>query len=110
MAWLIREGEVLASLEGASSISARVKGLAGRDRIDGALLLRPPLVLHTLGRPFAVDVAFCDADLKVLTTVWLDRWRIALPRLNARRLVVAEAGAFERWHLAVGDRLEVKGS
>jgi hypothetical protein len=42
--------------------------------------------------------------------VWLDRWRIALPRRIARRLVVAEAGTFERWHLAVGDRLEVKGT
>jgi uncharacterized membrane protein (UPF0127 family) len=109
MAWLIREGEVLASLEVATSIGVRFRGSAGRDQLEGALLLRPPLVLHTIGRPFAVDVAFCDADLKVLTTVWLDRWRIALPRRMARRLVVAEAGAFERWHLAVGDRLEVKG-
>jgi hypothetical protein len=54
-------------------------------------------------------VAFCDAELQVLTTVWLNRWRVALPRLHARRLIIARAGAFERWHLAVGDRLEVKG-
>jgi uncharacterized membrane protein (UPF0127 family) len=110
MAWLTRDGEVLASVEVADSMSARLKGLAGRDQLEGALLLRPPLVLHTIGLPFAVDVAFCDADLKVLTTVWLNRWRIALPRSIARRLVVAEAGAFERWRLTVGDRLEVKGS
>jgi uncharacterized membrane protein (UPF0127 family) len=108
MAWLIREGEVLASLEVAESMTARLKGLAGRNQLEGALLLRPPLVLHTIGLAFAVDVAFCDADLKVLSTLRLHRWRVALPRLAARRLVVAEAGAFERWRLEVGDPIEVK--
>src|SRR5438105_14799741 len=106
MAWLTRDGEVLASLEVAESPGARLVGLAGRDRLEGALLLSPPPVLHTIGLSYALDVAFCDADLQVLTTISLARWRIALPRLHARRMILAEAGAFERWRLAVGDHLE----
>jgi uncharacterized membrane protein (UPF0127 family) len=105
----MRDGEVLATLEVADSAVARLKGLVGRRELDGAVMLRPPVLLHTLGVPLAVDVAFCDAELQVLTTVWLNTWRVALPRLHARRLIIARAGAFERWHLAVGDRLEVKG-
>ena len=111
MAWLTRDGEVLASLEVAESPGARLVGLAGRDRLEGALLLSPPpLVLHTIGLSYAFDVAFCDADLQVLSTISLARWRVALPRRHARRVVLAEAGAFERWRLAVGDHLEVKGA
>jgi uncharacterized membrane protein (UPF0127 family) len=31
------------------------------------------------------------------------------PRRGCRAVIEAEAGAFERWRLQVGDRLEVKG-
>jgi uncharacterized membrane protein (UPF0127 family) len=67
-------------------------------------------VLHTVAQPTGVDVAFCDQDLEVLATVWLRPWRVARPRLRARHVVVASSGAFERWRLAAGDRLEIKGT
>jgi hypothetical protein len=102
MPWLTRDGEVLATLE--------MSGSVGRCPSDRALVLRPPLVLHTIAQPFGVDVAFCNHDLEVLSVVWLRRWRIARPRPRARRLVVARAGAFERWRLSAGDRLEIKGT
>ena len=41
MPWLLREGEVLATLEVADSFAGRARGLLGRDGIDGALLIRP---------------------------------------------------------------------
>ncbi|HMC43026.1 MAG TPA: DUF192 domain-containing protein, partial [Acidimicrobiales bacterium] len=65
MAWLIREGEVLATLELAASRRERVLGLVGRDHYEGALLLRPARSVHTVGMRFPIDVAFCDADLVV---------------------------------------------
>ncbi len=102
MAWLTRDGEVLATLERSASVAPCPA--------DSALLVPAPLLLHTLAQPFALEVAFCDRDLKVLSVIWLRRWRVARPRLRARRLVVARAGAFERWRLSVGDRLEIKGS
>ena len=109
MAWLCREGDVLAALEVAESLRARTRGLLGRDGIDGAILLRPARSVHTLGMRFPIDVAFLDRDLTVVATVTMARNRLGLPRWRARSVLEAEAGAFERWGLRVGDRLEVKG-
>ncbi|HZM41251.1 MAG TPA: DUF192 domain-containing protein [Acidimicrobiales bacterium] len=109
MAWLLREGEVLASLEVAPTRRARAKGLLGRDGIDGALLLSPSRSVHTLGMRFAIDVAFCDGDLKVLRVVTMRRHRLSRPVWRARSVIEAEAGAFSRWNLRPGDQLEVKG-
>lgn len=109
MAWLLREGEVLASLELAPTRRARARGLLGRDGIDGALMLSPSRAVHTLGMRFAIDVAYCDGDLKVLRVVTMPRHRLSLPVWRARSVIEAEAGAFARWNLRPGDQLEVKG-
>jgi uncharacterized membrane protein (UPF0127 family) len=109
MPWLCREGEVLATLEVAGSRGARRKGLLGRDGIDGALLLRPARSVHTIGMRFPIDVAFCDKQLVVITTRCMRRYRLGAPRLKARCVIEAEAGAFERWGLRPGDQLEIKG-
>jgi uncharacterized protein len=108
MAWLLRDGEVLASLEIARGRRERMRGLLGRDGIEGALLLEPARSVHTIGMRFPIDVAFCDADLVVLRVVRMPRYRIARPMLRARGVIEAEAGAFARWELRPGDQLEVK--
>lgn len=110
MTWLVRGGDVLATAEEATSGVDRVRGLWRRPPPDGALVLRPPLLLHTVGVPYAVDVAFCDANLTVLAIVRLGRFRVARPRRGAKRIIVARDGAFERWRLAAGDELEVAGT
>jgi uncharacterized protein len=106
--WLLREGEVLASLEVARSRRDRMQGLLGRDGVEGALLLEPARSVHTIGMRFALDVAFCDADLTVVKVVRMPRYRMSLPVLRARCVIEAEAGAFARWELHPGDKLEVK--
>jgi uncharacterized protein len=109
VAWLLRDGEVLASLELAESRQERRRGLLGRDRVDGALLVRPARSVHTLGMRFAIDVAFCDADLRVLRVVRMPRYRVSRLVWRSRAVIEAEAGSFDRWHLRPGDELEVKG-
>ena len=109
MAWLLRDGEVLASLEVAGDRRARSRGLLGRDGFDGAILLRPCRSVHTLGMRFPIDVAFCDAGMTVLRVVRMPRHRLGRPVLRARCAIEAEAGAFARWNLRPGDRLEMKG-
>lgn len=114
MAWLVRDGEVLASLEVAATRRDRRRGLLGRDGIEGALLLRPARSVHTVGMRFPIDVAYCRAGaepgtLAVVTVRRMARWRIGAPRWAATAVLEAEAGAFARWGLAPGDELEVRG-
>ena len=110
MPWLLREGEVLAALEIATSRRDRRRGLLGRDGFDGALLLDPARAVHTLRMRFPIDVAFCargDDGLMVVGIASMPRRRIGRPRLRATCVIEAEMGAFERWKLATGDQLEV---
>jgi uncharacterized membrane protein (UPF0127 family) len=109
VAWLLRDGEVLASLEIAESRRDRRRGLLGRDGIDGAILLRPARSVHTMGMRFPIDVAFCDADLRVVRVVRMPRHRVSRLVWRSRAVIEAEAGAFDRWKLRPGDELEVKG-
>jgi uncharacterized membrane protein (UPF0127 family) len=109
MAWLVRDGEVLASLEVAATHRERGRGLLGRTGIDGALLLRPARSVHTFGMRFPIDVAFLDRDLVVLRTVRMPPWRMTRFEPHATAALEAEAGAFATWSLHPGDHLEIKG-
>lgn len=109
MAWLLRGGDVLGTLEVATTLSERMKGLLGRDSIEGALLLRPARSVHTFGMRFPIDVAYCDRALVVLRIERLEPWRLGRPELRSRAVLEAAAGAFERWQLKPGDQLEVRG-
>lgn len=108
MAWLVCGDRVIASLEVASSPRARCRGLIGRDGIDGALLLEPARSVHTFGMRFVIDVAHCDAEMRVLRVTTMPPNRIGLPVPRARTVIEAEAGAFERWGIAPGIVIEVR--
>lgn len=108
MPWLVRDGEVLASLEVAGTRRARAKGLLGRDGHDGAVLFPGTRSVHTFGMRFDIDVAFLDADGRVLKVRTLPRRRITMPVRGAHSVVEAPAGSFREWNLACGDELEVK--
>lgn len=108
MAWLMREGQVLASVEIAESFWARSRGLLGRPSCEGGMLLNHTRGVHSFGMRFAMDVAWLDRDLVVIATKRLRRASVALPRLKARSVLEAEAEAFARWGLKTGDQLEIK--
>lgn len=108
MAWLLRDGEVLASLQVASSRAERRRGLLGVDGFEGALLFERTRSVHSIGMRFAIDVAFCDDDLVVVHTRRLPPHRILMPVRGACQVIEAEAGRFAHWELATGDHLEVQ--
>lgn len=108
MGWLLRDGDVLASLEVADTRAARRRGLLGRDEFDGVLLIRPARSVHTIGMRFSIDVAWCDRELVVLRTARMARHRVARPVLRATSVLEAEAGSFARWGLSPGDQLELR--
>jgi uncharacterized protein len=106
--WLVRERDVLAAAEVAAKRRARRRGLRGRDHVEGALVLRPCRNVHTVGMRFAIDVAFCDSDGIVIRVCCLRPWRLSPFVPRAALAIEARSGAFERWGLRVGDKVEVK--
>ena len=99
---------MLASVEVADARSARRKGLLGRDHLDGALVLRPCRWVHTIGMRFPVDVAFVSDEGVVVKTMQMHQRRVGVPVWRASVVIEAEAGAFSRWGLRVGDVVEIR--
>ncbi|MFM7251889.1 MAG: DUF192 domain-containing protein [Ilumatobacteraceae bacterium] len=106
--WLVSDGHVLASAEEATSRTDRRRGLLDRDGVDGALVIPRCRWVHTIGMRFALDVAHLDEAGNVLRTVRMAPNRLGAPMLHAHTVVEAEAGAFARWGLRVGDIIEVR--
>lgn len=108
MAWLLREGEVLAAVETLDGGWPAV--------IQGAVVKRGFGLVHTFGWPGSRDVAWCadarteggEPCLEVVRVACIRPKRMGRPQLKSGALVVAEGGAFERWHLKPGDRLELR--
>ncbi len=108
MAWLMSEARVLASVDVATTRAEKAKGLLGRDTMEGAYAIPKCRWVHTIGMRFPVDVAYLDADNVVIKIASMHRYRMALPVPKARTVLEAKAGAFERWHLRVGDPVEIR--
>jgi uncharacterized protein len=108
MAWLVSDARVLASAELAADPSARRRGLLGRDSLDGAFVIERCRWIHTVGMRFPIDVAYLDSDGIVVKTIQMHRFRVGIPVWRARWVIEAEAGAFARWGLRVGDQIEIR--
>lgn len=106
--WLVHDDRVLATLEVARGRKERARGLLGRDRIDGALLLAPARSVHTFGMRFPIDVAHVDDELRVLHLCTMAPNRLGRPVWRARGVIECEAGAFASWGVSAGDTLELR--
>lgn len=108
--WLVRDGRVLASLEIPGGRRGKTRGLLGREGLEGAMLIRPARSVHTIGMSFDLDVALLDVEFVVIKTLRMSSFRVSAPMWRARSILEAEAGAFHRWDLKIGDALEVRDS
>lgn len=106
--WLVSNGNVLASAQHATSHADRGRGLLGRSGIEGALVLERTKWVHTIGMKFAIDVAHLDEQGIVVRIGHMPPNRIGPYVKKAARVVEAEAGAFGRWGLRVGDVVELR--
>lgn len=95
-------------MEIAASLRSRLRGLLGRDGLDGAILLTPGASVHTLGMRFAIEVAFVDRRLRVLAVRRMPPGRVGLPRLRAKHVLEAADGAFAGWGVVPGAQLELR--
>jgi uncharacterized membrane protein (UPF0127 family) len=108
VATLVVDGRPVAPCLLARTLRDRSRGLLGRDGLDGALLLEPGSSVHTFRMRFPIDVAFCDRTGTVIDVVTMRPNRLGRPRLRAKRILEAEAGAFARWGLHPGTRITVE--
>ena len=108
MAWLVNDDIVMASADVADGRTAKRRGLLGRDSFEGAFVIERCRWVHTFGMRFPIDVAFVDAEGTVIKTMRMSRHRLGLPVWGARAVIEAEAGAFARWGLHVGDVIELR--
>nr|WP_223185345.1 DUF192 domain-containing protein [Streptomyces sp. CBMA152] len=113
--WVDGEGELDVDggrlgvpLQVAGSYRARTRGLLGRTGIDGAILLTPATSVHTFRMRFAIDVAYLDRTLRVIALHTVPPNRLTAPRLRARHILEAEAGAMAEWGIRPGVQLRVR--
>jgi uncharacterized membrane protein (UPF0127 family) len=106
--WLLRDGDVLAAAEVVDSYAARKRVMTRHAANGGALLIERTRSVHTFGMRSSIDVAFLDEDLTVIDVAHVPPWRMTVPRLRCKKVLEAESGAFERWRLRQGDRLELR--
>lgn len=99
---LLVDGRDVAQLEVADTAWTRMRGLLGRDGIDGALWLEPANGIHTLGMRFAIDVAVCGRDGRVLRLHTVVPHRLTRPVRAGRITVEAAAGALTDWGVTEG--------
>ncbi|MEU1054905.1 DUF192 domain-containing protein [Streptomyces sp. NPDC005876] len=101
-------GEVRVALEIAASYRARTRGLLGRERLEGAMLLSPAGSVHTFRMRMPIDVAYLDRRLTVVAVRTMPPGRLGLPRPRSRHVVEAEAGAMAGWGVRAGVRVRVE--
>ncbi|MEU9347262.1 DUF192 domain-containing protein [Streptomyces sp. NPDC048278] len=94
-------------LEIATSYRARTKGLLGRERLDGAILLSPANGIHTFRMRMAIDVAYLDRRMNVIAVRTMPPGRLGRPRLRSRHVLEAEAGAMAGWGIRTGAQVTV---
>ncbi|MFA3875106.1 DUF192 domain-containing protein [Streptomyces sp. MMCC 100] len=110
---LVVEGQtgsrsVRVPLEIAGSYRARTKGLLGRSSVEGAMLLTPANSVHTFRMRMAIDVAYLDRRLTVIAVRTMRPGRLGLPRMRARHVLEAQAGAMVGWGVQVGAQVTVE--
>lgn len=108
MGWLLRRGEVLASVDVSNTAGDALRLLHSPGRGAGAVLCRSARVAAGFGHPGGADLAWLDDELVVRRTCRLNGFAFRVAGRGTTTALFAERGAFDRWLLQPGDELEVK--
>ena len=107
MAWLLHQGEVLASAEVATGIVARMRWVR--------LCQRAPVVvlggghsLHSFGAAQELLAVYCDDEMSVLAIRAIHHSKVHLYPHSTKWAVLAPMELGRRWSISVGDELELR--
>ncbi len=93
----------------ATNPALRLRGLLGKKELPAGegILLRPCASVHTMFMRFAIDVVFCDGDLRVLAVApEVPKWRMRSQR-GAKVAIELAAGEAVRRGVTSGAQLRV---
>jgi uncharacterized protein len=103
---LLVNGRDVAPVLMATTAKARSKGLLGRTGLSGAMWLSPARQVHTFRMRFPIDVAHLDKTSTVIHVATMPPGKLGKWVWRGRGVIEAERGAFVRWGLSPGDRVE----
>ena len=101
---------LIASVESAFSLGARMRGLLGCDKLlpGHALHIKPCGSIHTLGMKFMLDLIFLDQNLHVVNIVRdVAPFRMVLGGKHAASVIELESGWFDWSQLDIGDKVQL---
>ena len=101
------------SVESAFSLSARMCGLLGRDKLPSgqALHIKPCGSIHTFGMKFTLDLIFLDRNYHVVNIVRdVAPSRMVLGGKKAASVIELESGWFDWGKLSINDGLSIVNS
>ena len=106
-----RQALLVSDLEVAETVWRRMKGLIGRSDRDfykGKGLWIPSCEgVHTVGMPFPIDVAYLDADYRVVYMYQNMRpFRVGKVKWRAKSVLELPAGTIDESRTEVGDFLQ----
>jgi uncharacterized protein len=93
----------------ATNPALRFRGLLGKKELPPGegILLRPCASVHTMFMRFAIDVIFCDGDLRVLSVApEVPKWRLRGQR-GAKVAIELAAGEAARRDVTSGAQLRI---
>lgn len=94
------------TVEIACTLFQRTRGLIGREKLDGGLLLDPCGSIHTFFMRFDIDAVFLDGENRIVRIIaGIPPRRIPMPVLSARRVLELPAGSAHKLSLKPGDTL-----
>ena len=108
MAWLLRRGSVLASVEFIANPSDRSRVTTSLDVGDAVIWRTDSRIAHTFGVKRSLDVAYLDDDNVVIAVTGLGPMRLGRPRWRSAAILEGRSGAFAQWNLQPGDPLEIR--
>ena len=107
-----RQTLLASKLELAKSAWSRLKGLIGRSPTDfkagAGLWIEPSEGVHTIGMSFPIDVAYLDANRRVIHVYHhLAPVRVAVVKWRTRSVLELPAGTLAKSRTQVGDLIQL---
>ncbi len=107
VAWLLRDADVLGSVEVHSAFYALV-GPYAIGNSEKIVACSNAKMTHSLHCSCEITAVFCDRSMKVISVHHLNKGRVSLPVARSKWLVLANERVAQGWSIKVGDQLELR--